>query len=58
MKKEKEREKKGEKKTIFFERGSIQNPEKLSDNGKEDSDGKEDSSGKGGTRRKKGYREF
>jgi len=52
VKKEKEREKKGEKKTIFFERGSIQNPEKLSDNGKEDS------SGKGGTRRKKGHREF
>ena len=40
------------KKTIFLERGSIQNNEKLSDNGKEDS------SGKGGTRRKKGYQRF
>ena len=40
------------KKTIFLERGSTQKPEKLSDNGKEDS------SGKGGTRRKKGYQRF
>ena len=52
MKKEKERKKEGEKKQFFLERGSIQNNEKLSDNGKEDS------SGKGGTRRKKGYQRF
>jgi len=35
------------KKQFFLERGSIQNNEMMSDNGKEDS------SGKGGTRRKK-----
>ena len=40
------------KKNNFLERGSIQNNEKLSDNGKEDS------SGKGGTRHEKGYQRF